>query len=115
MKPTVTMVLHATARQNFGQTFAKGEGVKSYENEPGRGGLPPLFLSLTIEVSGQLQAVATLTLVKEPLVLTRYEAGWAPEVVWMLWSREKSLEPVRNCLACSLSLYHLSYRGSLNT
>jgi hypothetical protein len=75
----VTKVTYAVGEQIFGQMFWGGGVVKSYENEPGRGGIPPPFLSLATEVSGQLQAVATLTLVNEPLVPTRQEAGWAPE------------------------------------
>jgi hypothetical protein len=30
---------------------------------------------------------------KQPPVPTRQEAGWAPEPVWMLWCRDKSLVP----------------------
>jgi hypothetical protein len=26
---------------------------------------------------------------KESIVTTAYEAGWAPEPVWMIWRREK--------------------------
>jgi hypothetical protein len=34
--------------------------------------------------------------VKEPRVHIEYESGWAPEPVWTLWSREKSLVPAEN-------------------
>jgi hypothetical protein len=40
-----------------------------------------------MEVSGQLQAPAALFPGKEPLVPIRYEAGWAPEPIWMRWWR----------------------------
>jgi hypothetical protein len=49
-----------------------------------------------MEVSGQLHALATLPLGKEPLVFIGKEAGWTPELVWMLWRRGKSLSPARN-------------------
>jgi hypothetical protein len=48
-----------------------------------------------MEVSGQLHAPAALSLGKQPLVPTVQEAGWTPELVQMLWSREKSLAPTR--------------------
>jgi hypothetical protein len=49
-----------------------------------------------MEVSGQLHSLATLLLRKEPLVPIGYEARWALEPVWVLWSREKCLAPARN-------------------
>jgi len=36
-----------------------------------------------MEVIGQLHALAELSLGKEPLVPNGYEAGWAPESIWM--------------------------------
>jgi hypothetical protein len=44
-----------------------------------------------MEVSDQLHALAPLPTGKEPVVNTGQDAGWAPELVWMLWSREKAL------------------------
>jgi hypothetical protein len=41
-----------------------------------------------------------------------WEAGWASETVWILWSSEKSLahqESNLGCPTCSLSLYRPSY------
>jgi hypothetical protein len=42
-------------------------------------------------VSGQLHALAALLPEKEPLVPTRLEGGWVPELVWMQWKKEKNL------------------------
>jgi hypothetical protein len=50
-----------------------------------------------MELSGQLHILAALSLGKELLILIEYEALWAPESVWMLWIREKSLALVGNC------------------
>jgi hypothetical protein len=46
-----------------------------------------------MKVSGQLYALAVSTLGNGPLVPDQYEAGQAPELVWMFWRREKSLAP----------------------
>jgi hypothetical protein len=46
-----------------------------------------------MEVSGQFHAPASLPPGKEPSVPTVSESGWAPETVWTLWNREKSLSP----------------------
>jgi hypothetical protein len=45
-----------------------------------------------MEVSGQLHALSALSPEKYPPVPT----GWVPEPVWMLWSREKNLNPAVN-------------------
>jgi hypothetical protein len=47
-----------------------------------------------MEVSGQLHVLAALTPGKEALISIGSEAGWAPELVWMQWQREKI--PARN-------------------
>jgi hypothetical protein len=44
-------------------------------------------------VSDQLQATAALPPMKEPRVPIVLEAVWVPQLVWTLWSREKSLAP----------------------
>jgi len=41
-------------------------------------------------------ALDTLHPGKEPLVPIKYEAGWVPELVWILWRRDKSLDYARN-------------------
>jgi hypothetical protein len=43
-----------------------------------------------MEVSGQLHAPAALPPGKEPLVPIGYEAGWAPEPVWMRLRKKNS-------------------------
>jgi hypothetical protein len=37
--------------------------------------------------------LAALTRWKEPAIYIGQKVRWAPEPVWMLWSREKSLAP----------------------
>jgi hypothetical protein len=49
-----------------------------------------------MEASGQLHAHAALPPRKESRVPSGQEAGWAPDPVWTLWSREKSLSPAGN-------------------
>jgi hypothetical protein len=49
-----------------------------------------------MKVSGQLNTPATLPLRKESPLPIGKEAGWATELVWMLWSGQKSLAPARN-------------------
>jgi hypothetical protein len=49
-----------------------------------------------MEVSGQLHTIAALPPGKVPPVPTGQEADCAQELVWMLWSREKSLAPGQN-------------------
>jgi hypothetical protein len=44
-----------------------------------------------MEVNGQLHAPAALPPVKRAPIPVLQEAGLAPEPVWMLWRREKSL------------------------
>jgi hypothetical protein len=48
-----------------------------------------------MKVSDQVHTLTALDTVKEPLVPSREEAGWAPQPVWMFWRKEKSLIPVR--------------------
>jgi hypothetical protein len=50
------------------------------------GGIGPPFLTLALDEGPG----------KEPPVPIRQEAGWAPEPVWTLWSKEKYLSPARN-------------------
>jgi hypothetical protein len=47
------------------------------------------------------------TLVEEPLVSIKLEAGWAPEPVWTLWKIEKPLAPAgyRNKILLPSSSY----------
>jgi hypothetical protein len=49
-----------------------------------------------MEVRGWFHALAALPLRKEYLVAIGREAGWAPDLVWTLWIKEKSLSAVRN-------------------
>ena len=44
-----------------------------------------------MEVACQLQTPSTLHTVKQPLIPTEQENGWAPESVWTFWRRQKSL------------------------
>jgi hypothetical protein len=45
-----------------------------------------------MEVTGrQLHAPATLPPENQPSAPIGWEAGWAPELLWMLWRSEKSL------------------------
>jgi hypothetical protein len=49
-----------------------------------------IFQGVTLlELNGQIHAPAALTPAKYPPAPIGYEAGWAPEPVWMLWRREK--------------------------
>jgi hypothetical protein len=49
-----------------------------------------------MEMICQLHAPAALLSGKEHTVPIVWEAGWVPELVWTLWSREKSLALVGN-------------------
>jgi hypothetical protein len=49
-----------------------------------------------MEDSGQLHAPAALYPWKELPVIIDGECEWAPEPVWTLWNREKSLTPAEN-------------------
>jgi len=42
----------------------------------------------------QMNLLNTLTPGKDPVVFAEQEAKWAPELVWMIWSREKSVAPI---------------------
>jgi hypothetical protein len=44
-----------------------------------------------MEASAVLHAPTALTLAKKPPVPIELEAGWAAELFWTLWNREKSL------------------------
>jgi hypothetical protein len=49
-----------------------------------------------MEVSGELHAPAAVQSGNEPPIPIGYEAGWASESVWMLWSKEESLASAEN-------------------
>jgi hypothetical protein len=49
-----------------------------------------------MEVGGQLHASVALLPGKQPHVPIGQVTGWAPEPVWTLWSKDKSLAPVGN-------------------
>ena len=44
-------------------------------------------------MSGQYHSLIALPLGKKTPVPTEQEFGWAPELVWTLWTREKFLPP----------------------
>jgi hypothetical protein len=46
-----------------------------------------------MEVNGELYELAALPLDKETPLSIESKAGWAPEVVWMFCSSDKSLVP----------------------
>jgi hypothetical protein len=49
-----------------------------------------------MEVSGQLHAAAALPRGNSPRYPLNKEAGWAPYLVFTLWSREEFLAPAGN-------------------
>jgi hypothetical protein len=49
-----------------------------------------------MKISGQLHAPAALTLGKDTPVPLEWEAGWDPELVWILARRDKYLASTRN-------------------
>jgi len=48
----------------------------------------------------KLNTLATLLLVKEPLVPIEWELGWATELVLMFWRREKFPTAGNRTLSC---------------
>jgi hypothetical protein len=79
-----------------------------HEDVCGSGGIAPHFLSSALCRSGLLHGPVAL-----PSIHIWQEAGWAPELVWTLWRRQKYLascwELNRGRPASSLSLYRLSW------
>jgi hypothetical protein len=65
-----------------------------------------------MEVSGQPHASAVLPPRKEVPVPIGYDTIWAPEPVWMLWSRENLSTAGNRTPAVKLVAYRLSYLGS---
>jgi hypothetical protein len=65
-----------------------------------------------MEVCGQLHALTTLLLGKEPLVPTIKESEWAPEAVLLCWKPENLLllsgvdpwtvQPTQHCTDCAI-------------
>lgn len=46
-------------------------------------------------MNGLLHGPAVL-LLERAQITTKHEVGWAPELIWTLWIRDKSLVPPRN-------------------
>jgi hypothetical protein len=81
----------------------------------GSGGKAPTLLTLALN-GGEYSASCPgcFTPGEESLVPTGQEAGWAPELVWMLW-REKSLAPAGIASKfCGLTKLYLSFWSSTN-
>jgi hypothetical protein len=57
---------------------------------------PPFLTSALGEGELTASCPGRFTPGKEPPVPIGQEAGWAPEMVWTLWSRDKSLTPAEN-------------------
>jgi hypothetical protein len=49
-----------------------------------------------LEVCGQLPALASLNPEQDSPIATEQEPGWFPHSLWMLWGREKFLDPARH-------------------
>jgi hypothetical protein len=47
-------------------------------------------------ITRQLHALVGLSPGKTPQLLTGWEAGWAPDSVWTLWSRKQFIFPAGN-------------------
>jgi hypothetical protein len=62
----------------------------------GSGGIAPSFLTPAHD-EGEWSTLTSLTPGKKFSVRTGLEAGWASELVWTLWSRERSLVPAGSC------------------
>jgi hypothetical protein len=64
-------------------------------------------------VSNQLHAPAALLLEKEASIFIKQEVVWAPEPVWALWRREKSLSGNRTIILLSSSPYPITAHASI--
>jgi hypothetical protein len=47
-------------------------------------------------MSGQFHVPPALSPRKKSPALSGQEAGWVPELVWILWRKEKSVAPAKN-------------------
>jgi hypothetical protein len=62
-----------------------------HQNVWGSGGIAPLFLTSALDGDGGECSASYLCGFTPPRVTIIQEAGWAPEPVWTLWRRDKSL------------------------